>query len=761
MANKEFLVRHGLSVNNTVLVANVTTGFVGIGTNSAAYLLDVYGIANVSSALIVNNINVAPSIVAGNNWANTVAYTSANNANIYGMTFANSNFYTIANGTAAFNTANAANGWANTKTANVFGTSGRTTVAYTTTSGLNNATIDLATTTVTPLTYGGATQIPYFTVDSYGRLTAAANTGVDYTPANNYAGVMANGSNNFSGTMANASNNWASSNIQYSITGANNFAGTMANASNNWASSNIQYSIIGANNYAGTMANASNNWASSNIQYSVTGANNYAGLMANSANIYGMTYANSIGIYSLYANISFASGNNYAGSMANSVNTTQYVYTNTSTTGANNWSNTKVNSVTSNNSAKLWANTITDGNNLKQVFIDLANTGVTQGTYGGVTNQVPYFTVDPYGRINAAGNVSVSAVSTVSTGSGLTGGPITSSGTLSIQIGTGGILIANSNGLYLPPGVIATPLTYGGATQIPYVTVDTYGRVTASGNTGIDFTSANNYAGSMANSVNSNMVSANNFAGTMANASNNWASSNIQYSVTGANNFAGSMANSVNLAYYTFANTKVGSIANTTRVWANAVTTTGVTTYSIDLQSGVIATPSTYGGATQIPYVTVDTYGRVIAAGNVSFSGGTTITNETVSASTYYPVFTTTTSGSMSAANVDTSALTFVPSTGTLSATIFNSLSDREYKEDIVTITNALDVVNSIEGVSFKWKATQQPSYGVIAQDIEKVIPELVGEINNNKTVNYDGIIAFLIEAIKQLDARVKELESK
>jgi hypothetical protein len=172
-------------------------------------------------------------------------------------------------------------------------------------------------------------------------------------------------------------------------------------------------------------------------------------------------------------------------------------------------------------------------------------------------------------------------------------------------------------------------------------------------------------------------------------------------------------------------------------------------------------TALTYGGATQIPIFAVDTYGRITSASNVSVTGGSTIGNETTSGSTFYPVFTTTTSGTMTVANVNTTALTFQPSTGTLSSTIFNALSDRLFKDNIITIPNALDIVNSISGVSFTWKDTGIPSFGVIAQDIEKVIPELVGEVNNSKTVNYDGIIAFLIEAIKTLDARVKELESK
>ena len=61
----------------------------------------------------------------------------------------------------------------------------------------------------------------------------------------------------------------------------------------------------------------------------------------------------------------------------------------------------------------------------------------------------------------------------------------------------------------------------------------------------------------------------------------------------------------------------------------------------------------------------------------------------------------------------------------------------------------------------FRSKDNGRKSYGVIAQDIEKVIPELVDQINNKKSVNYDGIIAFLVEAVKELNARVKKLEGQ
>ena len=118
--------------------------------------------------------------------------------------------------------------------------------------------------------------------------------------------------------------------------------------------------------------------------------------------------------------------------------------------------------------------------------------------------------------------------------------------------------------------------------------------------------------------------------------------------------------------------------------------------------------------------------------------------------------FTGNTSGNVTTMNVSTSALTFIPSTGTLSATVFNSLSDSTLKDNVSPINNALDIINNMSGVGFDWKESGKHSFGVLAQDMEKIIPDLVGNVNNLKTVNYDGIIAFLIEAIKELNKKIE-----
>ena len=96
--------------------------------------------------------------------------------------------------------------------------------------------------------------------------------------------------------------------------------------------------------------------------------------------------------------------------------------------------------------------------------------------------------------------------------------------------------------------------------------------------------------------------------------------------------------------------------------------------------------------------------------------------------------------------------------TGDISATNFNSTSDVALKQDVSVIDNALEMISQLEGVSWKWKETLKPSLGVTAQNVEEVAPELVSN-GNHKSVNYNGIIGILIEAVKELKSEVDELK--
>ena len=100
-----------------------------------------------------------------------------------------------------------------------------------------------------------------------------------------------------------------------------------------------------------------------------------------------------------------------------------------------------------------------------------------------------------------------------------------------------------------------------------------------------------------------------------------------------------------------------------------------------------------------------------------------------------------------------------IVSSGIITAQDFDALSDINFKENVTTVNNALLKVEQLRGVKFDWKESGLPSYGVIAQELEQVLPELVHG-DDPKTVNYNGIIGVLIEAIKELKAEVEELKN-
>jgi len=136
---------------------------------------------------------------------------------------------------------------------------------------------------------------------------------------------------------------------------------------------------------------------------------------------------------------------------------------------------------------------------------------------------------------------------------------------------------------------------------------------------------------------------------------------------------------------------------------------------------------------------------------------GSTVGIDTTTDDTFYPLFTQTTSGTVTSTNVANSKLTFNPSLGKLTATIVNSSSDENLKKDIHTIENALEKVNQLRGVDFTWKENDQKSIGLIAQELQKVFPELVYEDQSGMSINYNGLIGVLIEAIKELSSKLED----
>jgi len=120
--------------------------------------------------------------------------------------------------------------------------------------------------------------------------------------------------------------------------------------------------------------------------------------------------------------------------------------------------------------------------------VGLTATGVTAGTYGNATT-MPQFTVDSFGRITGVSNIAISAggsgdIEGVTAGNGLIDGG--ASGTVTLNVGAGAGITVNADNIALTSGVVSTGAkTYGSATLIPQITVDTYGRVTGVSNVSV------------------------------------------------------------------------------------------------------------------------------------------------------------------------------------------------------------------------------------------------------------------------------------
>lgn len=142
--------------------------------------------------------------------------------------------------------------------------------------------------------------------------------------------------------------------------------------------------------------------------------------------------------------------------------------------------------------------------------------------------------------------------------------------------------------------------------------------------------------------------------------------------------------------------------------------------------------------------------------------GGLTTTDDVATNASYYPIVATTAGGST--AKTASTKLAFNPSTGSLSATNFTSLSDKNFKSNIATITpsKGLEVVNSLNAVSFNWKDNDDKAYGIIAQEIEEILPEIVTTDEFGiKKVAYNQIIPFLLSAVKALSEEVNALKGR
>lgn len=201
----------------------------------------------------------------------------------------------------------------------------------------------------------------------------------------------------------------------------------------------------------------------------------------------------------------------------------------------------------------------------------------------------------------------------------------------------------------------------------------------------------------------------------------------------------------------------------------------GISYNKLTLTSSIVDADVASGANININKLSARTISGVSLGGNlanlssgsfINFSSGSTYNGSsaiTVSvaattSSTGNTVVSRNVSGDFSAGTIDVVNLT---ASQTVQAQDFNSTSDSTLKTEIQTIDNALKRLENIRGVSYQWISNGKYSKGVIADEIEKEFPELVSEFNGIKSVNYNGIIGVLIEAVKELSAEVEDLRKR
>ena len=213
----------------------------------------------------------------------------------------------------------------------------------------------------------------------------------------------------------------------------------------------------------------------------------------------------------------------------------------------------------------------------------------------------------------------------------------------------------------------------------------------------------------------------------------------------------------------------IGTINPTSKLHvAGDVRITGVSTLGVTTATNLTSQQLNVSGITTVGFLTAtDAYIGVTTVGfltatnayiGVTTVGFITATNAYIGVTTVG--FITATSAYIGVATVGFLTATNIFVSGVTTSTDFDSLSDFNLKTNIQQIDDSLAKVIQIRGVTFNWKETNRSSAGVIAQEVEKVLPELVsGE--ETKTVNYNGVIGALVEAVKELKAENDVLKER
>ena len=253
-----------------------------------------------------------------------------------------------------------------------------------------------------------------------------------------------------------------------------------------------------------------------------------------------------------------------------------------------------------------------------------------------------------------------------------------------------------------------------------------------------------------------------------------------QFTLSSNSQILGSFYGSINGASDTSANgggITLKGTTNKTFNWVGGTANAWISSENLSLSQGkVIVLNGSSSGTTILQPSSVangtltlsSNSGTLISTGDIGTitnsmlaanAAGLTISNIDSVDYNHNLIFANSSSGLLTTAYVANTKLYFNPSTGSLNSTLFNSLSDIKFKTNISPIINAVEIVKQINAVEYDWKDNGKHCSGVIAQQLQEILPFLVEEnIDGEKSVNYSGLIGYLIAAINELSSQVEEL---
>lgn len=205
------------------------------------------------------------------------------------------------------------------------------------------------------------------------------------------------------------------------------------------------------------------------------------------------------------------------------------------------------------------------------------------------------------------------------------------------------------------------------------------------------------------------------------------------------------------------------------RTYQTAYLSVGSATTATNIAGGAAGNIHYQSGAGTTAFVTNGTAGQVLTSNGTAAPywatpsvSSMTVTDDVSTASAVYPAWVGGTSGSQ-ALKVSSTKISFVPSSGNLTAAgSITAFSDARLKTEVTPIENAVEKVQTLEGVTYTRTDSGDRQTGLIAQAVQKVLPEAVVESPDGYlSLAYGNMVGLLVQAIKEQQQQIDALKAE